>query len=115
MLKVVPKTRVRPTRWRARCSTRSCGTTQDQLTHKHAPFELTLAGLLYHLALVEEDWMEVRFAGLPEREPRGSVDWDIDPDWGVPHRTRPPNRKGCGDGMEKPVSAAARSKPSRWP
>jgi hypothetical protein len=37
--------------------------------------------LLYHLALVEEDWMEVRFAGLPEREPWDGVDWDTDPDW----------------------------------
>jgi len=31
--------------------------------------------------LVEEDWMEVRFSGLPEREPWASVDWDADPNW----------------------------------
>jgi hypothetical protein len=45
------------------------GLTREQLAQKHSPSELTLAGLLYHLALVEEDWMEVRFAGLPDREP----------------------------------------------
>jgi hypothetical protein len=41
------------------------------MARKRAPSELTLAGLLYHLSLVEEDWMQVRFAGLPERAPWG--------------------------------------------
>jgi len=36
---------------------------------------------LYHLSLVEEDWIEVRFAGLPDREPWASVDWESDRDW----------------------------------
>jgi uncharacterized damage-inducible protein DinB len=53
----------------------------EQLAHQHVPSTMTLAGLLYHLALNEEDWMEVRFAGLPEREPWASADWDADPDW----------------------------------
>lgn len=53
----------------------------SQLAQRHPPSGLTLAGLLYHLALVEEDWMEVRFAGLPEREPWVAVDWDADSDW----------------------------------
>ncbi|MBC7443259.1 MAG: DinB family protein [Ramlibacter sp.] len=57
------------------------GLTREQLAQKHSPSTLTLAGLLYHLALVEEGWMEVRFAGLPDREPWASVDWDDDPDW----------------------------------
>jgi hypothetical protein len=57
------------------------GLTRQQLARKHPPSELTLAGLLYHLSLVEEDWMEVRFAGLPDREPWASVDWESDPDW----------------------------------
>ena len=57
------------------------GLTRQQLAQKHSPSELTLAGLLYHLSLVEEDWMEVRFAGLPDREPWASVDWESDPDW----------------------------------
>ena len=57
------------------------GLTRVQLAQKHPPSELTLAGLLYHLALVEEDWLEVRFSGLPDREPWAGVDWDNDPDW----------------------------------
>jgi len=57
------------------------GLTREQLAQKHLPSELTLAGLLYHLALVEEDWLEVRFAGLPDREPWVSVDWVDDPNW----------------------------------
>jgi uncharacterized damage-inducible protein DinB len=57
------------------------GLTRAQLNAAHPPSALTLAGLLSHLALVEETWMEVRFAGLPEREPWSTVDWDADPDW----------------------------------
>ena len=57
------------------------GLGREQMAKKHAPSQLTLAGLLYHLALVEEDWMEVRFLGLPDREPWVAVDWDADPDW----------------------------------
>ncbi len=57
------------------------GLTREQLAQKHAPSELTLAGLLYHLSLVEEDGMEVRFAGLTDREPWAGVDWNADPNW----------------------------------
>lgn len=57
------------------------GLTREQLARQHPPSELTLAGLLYHLSLVEEDWMEVRFAALPDREPWANVDWDSDPNW----------------------------------
>ncbi len=57
------------------------GLTREQLAQGHSPSELTLAGLLYHLCLVEEDWMEVLFAGLPDREPWAGVDWDADPNW----------------------------------
>ena len=57
------------------------GLTQEQLARKHPPSELTLAGLLYHLSLVEEDWLEVRFPSLPDREPWAGVDWDADPNW----------------------------------
>ena len=57
------------------------GLTKAQLARRHPPSELSLAGLLYHLSLVEEDWLEVRFAGLPDRDPWGSVDWSADSDW----------------------------------
>jgi uncharacterized damage-inducible protein DinB len=57
------------------------GLTSEQLAQTHAPSMLTLAGLLFHLSLVEENWMEVRFAGLPDREPWASIDWEADPNW----------------------------------
>jgi uncharacterized damage-inducible protein DinB len=57
------------------------GLNGDQLARAHPPSELTLGGLLHHLALVEESWMEVRFLGLSERAPWVGVDWDADPDW----------------------------------
>jgi uncharacterized damage-inducible protein DinB len=57
------------------------GLDSAQLAYQHAPSSLTLAGLLYHLALVEENWMEHRFLGLPERDPWAGADWDADPDW----------------------------------
>lgn len=60
---------------------KSDGLTQEQLARKLFPSELTLAGILYHLSLVEENWMEVKFAGLPEREPWAGIDWDVDPNW----------------------------------
>ncbi|WP_345065854.1 DinB family protein [Leifsonia kafniensis] len=43
--------------------------------------ELTLAGLLKHLALVESDWIQVRFLGKPQEEPWASAPWDDDRDW----------------------------------
>lgn len=57
------------------------GLSQEQLAQRIATSALTLAGILYHLALVEESWMEVRFLGLAEREEWAGVDWDADPDW----------------------------------
>ena len=57
------------------------GLTRVQLAQQHPPSELTLGGLLYHLSLVEEDWLEVRFAGRPDREPWAGVDWNADPNW----------------------------------
>jgi uncharacterized damage-inducible protein DinB len=57
------------------------GLSREQLAVAHPPSSLTLGGLLYHLALVEESWMEVRFLGLPEREEWVGVDWESDPDW----------------------------------
>jgi uncharacterized damage-inducible protein DinB len=57
------------------------GLAVEQMRAPHPPSDLTLAGLLYHLALVEESWLEVRFAGLPERAPWAGVDWEADPNW----------------------------------
>jgi uncharacterized damage-inducible protein DinB len=57
------------------------GLSRVQLAQTFPPSELTLGGLLYHLALVEESWMEARFLGLPDREPWAGVDWESDPNW----------------------------------
>lgn len=57
------------------------GLDREQMARSHPPSTLTLGGLLYHLALVEEDWMEVRFLGRSEREPWAGVDWEADPNW----------------------------------
>jgi uncharacterized damage-inducible protein DinB len=89
------------------------GLTRDELARRHPPSELSLAGLLYHLALVEEDWMEVRFAGLPGREPWAAVDWHADPNWEFrtasalePDRLRDRYRQAWGRSCQV-VSAAA--------
>jgi uncharacterized damage-inducible protein DinB len=54
---------------------------REQLARRIPTSDLTLAGILYHLAIVEESWMESRFLGLPDREDYAGVDWDADPDW----------------------------------
>jgi uncharacterized damage-inducible protein DinB len=57
------------------------GLTAGQLAQRLPSSSLTLGGLLNHLALVEDSWFRVRFAGLPEDELWAGVDWDADPDW----------------------------------
>lgn len=53
-----------------------------QQLNEHLPTsELTLAGLLKHLALVEDDWFQVRFCGRAELEPWASAPWEEDRDW----------------------------------
>lgn len=42
---------------------------------------LTLAGLLKHLALVEDLYFGPKLSGAPLGEPWEAVDWDGDPDW----------------------------------
>jgi uncharacterized damage-inducible protein DinB len=77
----------------------------EQMRQPHPPSDLTLAGLLYHLALVEESWLEVRFAGLPERAPWVGVDWEADPNWEfrtaadlAPEQVRQRYREACDRG-----------------
>lgn len=55
--------------------------TADQLRRRLPTTTLTLAGLLKHLALVEDDWIQVRFLGHPELEPWASAPWGEDRDW----------------------------------
>ena len=58
------------------------GLTADQLSARPvASTELTLAGLVKHLALVEDDWFQCIFSGLGLSEPWTSAPFDDDPDW----------------------------------
>jgi uncharacterized damage-inducible protein DinB len=57
------------------------GLDAEQMAHRLPTSSLTLAGLLNHLALVEDSWFGERFLGLPEHELWAGVDWDADPDW----------------------------------
>src|SRR5207248_2355137 len=56
------------------------GLTREQFAQPHPPSTLTLGGLLNHLALVEDSWFEVRFAGRPEDPEWAGIDWEADPD-----------------------------------
>jgi uncharacterized damage-inducible protein DinB len=56
------------------------GLSAEQLAQPLPPSSLTLGGLLNHLALVEDSWFRVRFAGLPDDEPWAGIDWAADPD-----------------------------------
>jgi Protein of unknown function (DUF664) len=46
-----------------------------------APSDMTLGGLLKHLALVEDDVFSVKLHGRDRQPPWNAVDWDADPDW----------------------------------
>ena len=45
------------------------------------PSEMTLGGMVKHLALVENSWFREVFLGEQMSDPWGSVDWDADWDW----------------------------------
>lgn len=57
------------------------GLDKDQLATTLPTSDLTLAGLLKHLALVEDSWFQEEFLGRQIPEPFADVDWDADPDW----------------------------------
>jgi uncharacterized damage-inducible protein DinB len=67
---------------RATLVQKASGLTQEQLAARPVPTsELTLAGLLKHLALVEDDWFQRVMLGGPLPEPWHSAPWDDDRDW----------------------------------
>jgi uncharacterized damage-inducible protein DinB len=57
------------------------GLTAAQLRQQLPTSQLSLGGLLKHLALVEDDWIQVDFLGRPAVEPWASAPWDDDQDW----------------------------------
>lgn len=56
------------------------GLTPEQLRATVGGSDLTLAGLLKHLALVEDAWFVEDFLGETIPEPWTGIDWDADPD-----------------------------------
>src|SRR3954453_4611413 len=62
-------------RWKCR------GLTQEQLAVAHPPSEMTLGGMMKHLALVESSWFEDVSAGRGLMPPFDTIDWDADRDW----------------------------------
>jgi hypothetical protein len=62
-------------RWKCR------GLTQDQMAQRLPPTDMTLGGMMKHLAVVESGWFEESFAGRPQMPPFDTVDWDADRDW----------------------------------
>jgi uncharacterized damage-inducible protein DinB len=90
------------------------GLTKEQLAIRIPTSDLTLAGLLYHLALVEESWLENRFLGLPDRPDWVDVDWVSDPDWEFrtaitmdPEELRQRYRDACERSRQAAASAAS--------
>ena len=61
--------------WRCR------GLLIDELHVTVAASSMTLAGMLKHLAFVEDYWFSEWLAGSPPRPPWSEVDWDAEPDW----------------------------------
>lgn len=57
------------------------GLDDDQLRATLAPSDLTLGGMLAHLAYVEDWWLPVCFLGEPPAQPWNDVDWESDNDF----------------------------------
>jgi uncharacterized damage-inducible protein DinB len=62
---------------RLKCS----GLTQEQLAQQLPPSDMSLGGLMKHLALVESQWFDHYLRDLPPAPPFDTMDWDADPDW----------------------------------
>lgn len=67
--------------YRAVLARKVAGLDPVQLQRTVGVSSLTLGGLVRHMALVENTWFWVRFAGHDEREPWASAPWDDDVDW----------------------------------
>jgi Protein of unknown function (DUF664) len=62
-------------RWK--CS----GLSQAQLAQSLPPSDMTLGGMMKHLAIVDQSWFEDDFMGLGYMPPFDTVDWEADRDW----------------------------------
>jgi hypothetical protein len=63
--------------FRTKCS----GLSQAQLAQPLPPTDMTLGGMMKHLAVVDQSWFEDDFMGRGLMPPFDTVDWDADRDW----------------------------------
>jgi len=66
--------------YRAALVDRAWGLSHQQMQQQLAPSDLSLAGLINHMAMVERNWFQVRFAGEDMPDPWVSLDWEADRD-----------------------------------
>ena len=66
----------------------------------------TAAGIVKHLAMVEDHWFTVGIAGRPMPELWPKIDWDADPDW----EFRTANEEPLELSVQRYVEACARSR-----
>ena len=77
--------------YRATVRLQASGLTDDQLAQPLAPSDLTLGGMLKHLAFVEDYWFSYNLAANEPAPPWDTAPWGDDPDWdwhsaaGTPH------------------------------
>ncbi|MFL0516456.1 DUF664 domain-containing protein [Brevibacterium luteolum] len=72
------------------------GLTEAQLRTALAPSTMTLAGILTHMAFVEDYWFGHRVAGRPPAAPWDTAPWEDRSDRGLGPRSRHPHRRGAG-------------------
>jgi uncharacterized damage-inducible protein DinB len=67
--------------YRATIRLQASGLTDAQLDQALAPSDLTLAGMLKHLAFVEDYWFSYHLVAREPAAPWDAAPWDDDPDW----------------------------------
>ncbi|WP_224274626.1 mycothiol transferase [Nocardioides lacusdianchii] len=67
--------------YRATIRLQAAGLSDAQLDQSLAPSDLTLGGMLKHLAFVEDYWFSYNLAGREPAPPWDTAPWDDDPDW----------------------------------
>jgi hypothetical protein len=60
---------------------KAAGLTRTELAATLPPSDMTLGGLVKHMALVEINWFVRNWQHADPGEPWASVDWNADPDW----------------------------------
>lgn len=66
---------------RATFEWKCAGLDADQLRATTAASDMTLGGMMKHLALVEDSWFSERLMGNEPAAPWATVDWHADYDW----------------------------------